>query len=78
LAGGVHKEYRAEVISITPASPYFEFVDLLLKDDMHKPPGSIRRPTLSMRVATPIGLMDYGAYRVEVWRQIEGYIRYHN
>jgi hypothetical protein len=75
LAGGIHDEYRAEVTSITPASAHQEFVDLLLKDDMPKPAGSMRRPTLSIRVITPIGLRDYHEYRLGLWREIENYIR---
>ena len=49
--------------------------DLLLKDDMPKPAGSTRGPTLSTRVIAPIGLTDYREYRLEVWRQIEKHIR---
>jgi hypothetical protein len=75
LAGGVHAEYRAEVTSITPASANHECIDLLLKDDMPKPTGSPRRPTLSTRVIALIGLTDYGEYRLQLWRQIENYIR---
>ena len=75
LAGGVHAEYRAEVTSITPASAHHECIDLLLKDDMPKPAGSTRRPTLSTRVIAPIGLTDYREYRLDVSRHIEKYIR---
>jgi hypothetical protein len=78
LTGGVHKDYRADVVSVGPATADLEFIDLLLTDDMPKPPGALRLPTLSMRVTAPVGLTDYGAYRIEVWRQIEMYIRSQN
>jgi hypothetical protein len=73
LAGGIHVDYRAEVIGIQPhpISRAFECISILLKGDMPKPPGSLRRPPLLAQVVAPRGLQYYWDYRRALWAQIE-------
>jgi hypothetical protein len=73
LAGCVHRDYRAVVdpSKIETLGFYFERVALLLVDDVPKPEGAARKPTLTASVIAPKGLQNYGAYRVGLHRRIE-------
>ena len=71
LAGGIHEDYRAEVIQFQPLGGGWRRVYLRLLDDAPKPPGARRRPTIAATVIVPETMESFGSYRVELWRRIE-------
>jgi hypothetical protein len=71
LTGGIHKDYRSDIVAIEPLGQGLRRIHLRLSDDMPKPPGSFRRPTLSVSMIAPESLQNYDGYRRKLWAKIE-------
>jgi hypothetical protein len=71
LAGGIHKDYRSEITGKQELGGGWRRIYLRLVDDMAKPEGSKRRPTLACSVIVPSNLEYHYAYRRELWNRIE-------
>ena len=70
LAGGLHPDYRSEVTGKQSLGGGWWRIHGRLIDDMAKPEGSPRRPTLAYTVIAP-GLQQYLRYRAEIYRRIQ-------
>jgi hypothetical protein len=70
LCGEITEDYRADVTRIEPLGNGVRRIYLRLNDDMPKPPGMKRNPTLAATVIVPEILADHSAYRIELWRRI--------
>jgi hypothetical protein len=71
LTGGVHNDYRSEIIGKQELGRGLWRIYLRLVDDMAKPDGAKRRPTLSATVIVPHNLQYHYACRREMWKRIE-------
>ena len=71
LAGGIHKDYRSEVIGKQEIGGGWRRIYLRLADDMPKPQGAKRRPTLTCTVIVPSAVQYHDAYRREIWHRLE-------
>lgn len=70
LAGGIHNDYRSEVVGVEDLGGGWRRIHCRLTDDMAKSEGARRRPTVMCSVIAP-QLDYYHAYRREVWHRIE-------
>jgi hypothetical protein len=70
LAGGVHNDYRSVIVRVEDLGGGWRRVHCRLTDDMVKPDGASRRPTVMCSVIAP-NLDHYHAYRREMWSRIE-------
>ena len=70
LVGGVHNDYRSEIVRVEDLGGGWRRIHCRLTDDMDKPQGDRRRPTLMCSVIAPY-LDDYSAYRSEMRNRIE-------
>jgi hypothetical protein len=71
LTGGIHKDYRSEITGKQELGRGWRRIYLRLTDDMAKPQGAKRRPTLTCSVIVPCDLQYHDAYRLEMWNRIE-------
>jgi hypothetical protein len=72
LTGSLHEDYRADVTDIQNLGRGWRRIFLSLSDDMPKPAGAVRKPRLYATVVAHESVEDYRAYRVELWRRIQG------
>jgi len=70
LAGGIHRDYRSEVVRVEELRGGWRRIYCRLTDDMAKPEGARRRTTVMCTVIAP-ELGYYHAYRREIWHRIE-------
>jgi hypothetical protein len=70
LAGGIHNDYRSEVVRVENLGGGLRRIYCRLTDDMAKPEGARRRPTVICTVVAPY-LDQYYVYRREMWKRIE-------
>jgi hypothetical protein len=70
LAGGIHQDYRSEVVRVEELGGGWRRVYCRLTDDMAKPEGARRKPTVMCTVIAP-ELDYYYAYRTAMWHRIE-------
>jgi hypothetical protein len=68
LAGGVHNEYRSEIVGAEDLGGGWRRIHCRLTDDMRA--SNRRRPTVMCSVIAPY-LDNYYAYRREMWSRIE-------
>jgi hypothetical protein len=71
LAGAVHNDYRSEITGKQELGGGWRRIFLRLVDNLPKPEGAKRRPTLTCSVIVPSNLEHHTAYRKEIWRRIE-------
>jgi hypothetical protein len=71
LAGGIHKDYRSEIVRVEQIGPGWRRIFLRLVDDGPKPVRCVRRPILEASVIVPEELTDYSVYRRELRDRIE-------
>jgi hypothetical protein len=71
LTGELHEDYRADIVSIEELGQGWRRIRLRLSDDMPKPLGAVRRPTLAASVIAPVDLQNYDGYRRKLWAKIE-------
>lgn len=71
LAGGIHQDYRSEVIGKQELGAGWRRIYLRLVDDMAKPQHAQRKPTLTCSVIVPSALQHHDAYRRELWNRLQ-------
>jgi hypothetical protein len=70
LTGGVHIDYRSEIVGVEDLDGGRRRILCRLTDDMSKPEGAPRRPTVICSVIAPY-LDNYRAYRLEMCHRIQ-------
>ena len=70
LTGSVHNDYRSEIVGVEDLGGGWRRIHCRLTDDMAKPVGARRRPTVTCSIIAPY-LDDYSPYRREIWNRIE-------